>query len=352
VARLVKIDGAGLCGLQVAGTLAFKDGEIVESAGVKRVNGYAVQGYDVVVGARDDLDIVANPVSGAGHYKVPAPRAQGHGLLKYVVEAVARVGGDTGDGVAVEDGDALTAARMDAGSAEVDGTLGDALRPELEGLAGVHRDGEESVGRMAPQGVHGGRDVDFGVVFGGHDEESRGFVVPRKGGAGSFRLVAALDDVFVAEAFDGQHEGGVERHIGDVGAIHRDGVVGGHLDAFLEDALVLATAVVPLFARYLDGGDVVGADAEALRPARKRVRNGARAVAFGADEHLVDDPAARGMVLEAVVHEREPELLALRRGVLRKRRGQGEKVGDEQEQKSSDLFHVGAFFFVFYDYDH
>ena len=273
-----------------------------------------------------------------------------------MVVAVARIDGDTGDGVAVEDGDTLAVVRVDAGAAEVDGAVGDALRPDVVGLAGMHRDGEESVGGMASQGVHGGRDVDFGVVFGGHDDESRGFVVPRIGGCGSFRLVAALDDVFVAKAFDGQHEGGVERHVGDVGAVDRDRVVGGHLDAFLEDALVLATAVVPLFARYLDGGDAVGADAEALRPARQGVRHGARAVALGADEHLGGDPAARGMVLEAVVHEREPELLALRRGVLRKRRGRGEEAGDEQEQKSSEMFHVGAFFLFFMtmtiDYDH
>lgn len=155
-------------------------------------------------------------------------------------------------------------------------------------------------------------------------------------------------DVFVAEAFDGQHEGGVERHVGDVGAIYRDGVACGHLDAFLEYALVLASAVVPLFARYLDGGDTVGADAEALRPARKGVRHGARAVALGADEHLGGDPAARGMVLEAVVHEREPELLALRRGVLRKRRGRGDYAGNDQEQYDSEGFHDCCSFLGFF----
>ena len=51
VACLVEVNGAGLGGLEVARALALENGEVVELAGIKRVNGYAVQGDGVAVGA-------------------------------------------------------------------------------------------------------------------------------------------------------------------------------------------------------------------------------------------------------------------------------------------------------------
>ena len=340
VAGLVEVDGAGLRGLEVAGALALGHGEVAGPAGHQRVQCHAVFGDDVAIGARGDLDEVAHAVLGGGHDEVPAPGAQGHGLLEHMVVAVADISWDAGEGVAVEDGDALAVAGADASPAEVDGVAGDPVRPELVGLAGVHCDGEGLVGGMSPQGVHGGGDVDVRVVFGGHDDKGRGLVVPNVGIVAGTRLFAALDDVFVAEAFDRQHAGGVEGHVGDVGAVDRDGVAGGHLDAFFVDAFVLGVVVVALFLRDFNGGDAVGADGEALRPARQGVRDGARAVAFGADEHLVDDPSSGGVVLEPVVHEREPELPALGRGVLRKQWRRGGKAGEAEGQQDSNRFHV------------
>ena len=177
-------------------------------------------------------------------------------------------------------------------------------RPDVVGFAGIHCDGECLVGLVSAQGAYGGGDVNVGVVFGGHDDKGSGLVVVGVGvGVGRDRLIAALDDVFVAQALNGQDEGSIERDVGDIGAIHRDGVGRLYLDAFLCDGLVGVLVMIAMELGDFYRGDVVGVDAESLRPSRQRIRHGASAVALGTDEHLVGDPAALGVVSESVVHE-------------------------------------------------
>ena len=157
------------------------------------------------------------------------------------------------------------------------------------------------------------RNVNRGVVLGGHDDEGAGLVVGHIIVEATCNgLVVALDDVFVAEALDGQDEGRIEGNVGDVGAIDRDGVGRDDFDGFLRDGFIFGLAVVALRFGNVDGRDVVGADGEGSRPSRQGVADGARAVAFGTDEHLCGDPISFGVVPEAVLHERQPKLLALR----------------------------------------
>ena len=215
----------------------------------------------------------------------------------------------------------------------------------MVGLACIHGDAEGLARLPSAQRVAFRRDVDDGVVFGGHDGESTGLVaddITVAGIASIGRLVETLDDVFIAQAFGGQHEGSVEGNVGDVGAIHRDGVVGLHLDAFLTDCLVIVLVVIALSLRNFHCGDAVGPDRELLLPSCEWIGYCACAVALGADEHLRGNPTtATGVVPEPVVHEGEPKLLALGRGVLC---GCGREEAAEDKNKSDNIvkaFHNG-----------
>ena len=90
--------------------LQFEDNRLVDA---KCGDGCAVLADHVVVGGRGDLHVIFFALEGAGHHKLFAPRLQRHGLLEDMVEA-ASVCGHGGEVVAVEHGDALAIACLDA----------------------------------------------------------------------------------------------------------------------------------------------------------------------------------------------------------------------------------------------
>ena len=97
-------------------------------------------------------------------------------MLIDMVEAVAQIRWNRGDRVAVEDGYLLAVVGCDSRTAEV-ATARTAVRTHLIGLSSIEGDGEGLSGRFASQGIHRWCDVDFGVVFGGNNEEGTSLVV-------------------------------------------------------------------------------------------------------------------------------------------------------------------------------
>ena len=220
-----------------------------------------------------------------------------------MVEAVALVSGDTGEGVAVEDGDLLAVACGDASAAKV--TIGFiVVRPNLIGLTCVQCNLKCLACRHSIQSGTGGGDVDVGVVFGSDDGKGTGLVDIDDILQKHPRLVEALDDVVVAKALCGQHKRSVEGDIGDVGAIGRDGVGRHDMDGFFGNCAIIGAVVVALLNRDVDSRDAVGIHIELHAPSCLWVGNRTRTVTFGTDKHLVGYPSTKWVLLEPVVHER------------------------------------------------
>ena len=184
-------------------------------AGIQDAKLLAVLQDDIAIGSGGDFDIIFDAVQRSSDDEFLSPRLDGHGLLEDAVGIAIGIGGNQGEVVAVENSDFLAVTGCHPTTTQIETGAPIAIgRPHLIGLSSVQGDGKLLAGRLVAHSGHTGSDVNDGVVFSGHDQESAGVGRVIRG------LVVGLDDVIVGQSLNGHDVRGVKRIGGNVSAIH------------------------------------------------------------------------------------------------------------------------------------